>query len=152
MRELTEYEKSKWLDEYNRFDAPEFIPTGCEPDEAYETVSQCTRMNDYGLSDWFVAAAVVEALDMYYYQIYGYYVEQFDDPEDLGLPSLKDFVAKATEMGLSGKRVPYYGEEISDDYRRLWDWAMEWRDEHEEETRDRLRIRRLREELERMEK
>jgi hypothetical protein len=149
MRELTDYEREKWFDDIGRFNAPEFLETGCEPDEAYHTVERATEQRDYGLADWFVEAAQVQALDMYYDQVVWYYTEAYDEPEDHGLPPLQEFEAKAKELGVES--MPDYGQS-SDDIRRLWDWAMEWREEHRQETKDRLEAKYLQERLDQINK
>jgi hypothetical protein len=136
MREPTEYEKEKWYDEYDRFlemEEDDFLSYGDELGEAFISVYSCTRMEDYGLSDWFVKAAQIQCLDMYYDQILVYTDEYGGnkEPEDLGLPSEDEFIAKWKELGV--KTLAYWDEPRSDAERKLWDWAMEWREEHYEE-------------------
>jgi hypothetical protein len=141
MRELTEYEKEKWFDRHH-FEAPEFLMDGAELGDAYEHVERATHMGSYGLSIEYVQASVVECLDMYYGQLGWIYLDGQEDPEELGLPSYDVLCDRANELG-----VPEFHESMNDDDRRLWDWAMEWREEHLEETQNRLRAERLRREL-----
>lgn len=55
MRELTDYEKSKWFDEYGRFEmdsadgSPHFIGYGDELGEAFDGALYCTDKEGYGL-------------------------------------------------------------------------------------------------------
>jgi len=134
MRELTPYEKEKWFDEYKRFKmessdgAPWFLGYGDELGEAFDGALYCTDKESYGLSEEFVLAAQIEVLDMYYYQIHYYTGEYggYETPETLGLPPVDDFIAKAKELGCEDLR-PWV--EFSDNNRRLWDWAMDWRGE-----------------------
>ncbi len=141
MRAITEYERNKWFDKWNRFEIyPEFegfLMYGDELGEAFDNVARATHMRDYGLPDAYVEHATIVALDMYYDQLYWYYVEAQDEIEEVGLPSPELIIEKAKEAGI--KKIAYYGEPRTDEERKLWDWALEWRDEHIEELLDRRR-------------
>lgn len=134
MRELTEYEKEKWFDG-GWFEAPEYILYGHEVGEAYDALVHAEEQGTY-LSDEVVVALQIEILTMYYYQFVEVYHEKYYEPEEYGLPSFDSIVnalGPATQM-------------------QAWDWAMEWREEHRQQTEDRLLAQRLRKELERLEK
>lgn len=151
MRELTEYEKKKWGEKPYEFSMTEddFLSYGDELGEAFLAALTCTGMGDYGLSDEFVALAVRECLDMYYYQIHLYTGAYggYDTPEDVGLPPFAVFREKAIEHGLGQKPVNH----LDSEFQELFDWAMEWRDEHREETYLRQRKESLQRELARLE-
>lgn len=152
MRELTEYEKDKWLDQYGRFlemEESDFLLYGDELGEAFTAVFNCTNMPDYGLSDEFVQHAIVQTLDLYYDQFYTIYIDGYDDPEDHSLPSGNLLIEKAKELGIDNL-TSYYGN-TDDDTRKLWDWAMEWRREHFDEIWKETRIKQLKDELESLE-
>lgn len=135
MRELTPYEIERWKQD-GYFEAPEFLSYGDELGEAYDAVVDVTEKSDY-LGKEVVQAAEIEVLNMYYFQLHLYTGAYGgpDQPEDLGLPTRADLIAKSKELSLDSAKMPYEVAEFSDDHRRLWDWAMEWREEHLEETR-----------------
>jgi hypothetical protein len=143
MRELTEYEKEKWLD-FGYFEAPEFLMNGDELGEAYNALARVVNYSDY-LSEKIVDAAIVEILDMYYYQMHIYTGLYGDvgEPEDFGLPTQEAFELKIietfrnagiTEEQASGEELIDIPESMGDLHKKAWDWAMEWREEHLEET------------------
>ena len=148
MRELTAYEKEKWFDNIGRFNPPEFLMWGAELGDAYEHVSQATHMKDYGFSEEFVQAAIVETLNIYYGQLEWIYEDEQEDPEGLGLPPAELLLGKAAELGYTDR--DYLS--IFHSHRKLWDWAMDWREEHLEDTVNQKRALELRKELERIEK
>lgn len=152
LREITAYEREKWFDgTYFMIEEGEtdvFLSYGDELGEAFDATVSCANKGDYGLSGWFVNAAQVQVLDLYYDQILLYTGEYggADEPEDLGLPPREVFLAKAKEMNV--EELSYFGEpERKDDERRLWDWAMKWREDHMEEFTEKKRIERLEYEL-----
>lgn len=134
MRKLTEYEKQKWFDELGRFEAPQFLMDGSELGYAYQQLEDTERCGtSYGLSQEVVDVLRVEILQQYYDQYQWIYVEQQQDPEEYGLPAYE----------LLPRDLPRMEQ---------WDWAMDWRDEHLEETSDRIRVEQLRKELARLER
>jgi hypothetical protein len=156
MRELTTYEKEKWYDKWNRFEMDSsdgesyFFSYGNELGEAFDGALYCTDKESYGLEDWFVHAAQVQVLDMYYYQIM-YYADAYggyETVDSLGLPSLsilrEQFPGVFEENGLPANPD-------STAWRQAWDWAMDWREEHLDEHEVRLREQQLRAELARLE-
>lgn len=156
-RDFTPYEREKWLDNLGRFEfgedapSPHFLSYGDELGEAFDAALGCSDLTDYGLSDEFVHAARIQVLDMYYDQILLYTGSYSQDrPEDLGLPPQEVFANEAKTFGVEG--LANFGQERSDDERRLWDWAMQWREEHAEETENKRRADALRAELERLER
>jgi hypothetical protein len=131
IRELTPYEREKWLPDGHWFelDEDDFLTYGDELGEAFMVALQATHMGDYGLSDEFVAHAVVQSLDMYYDQIMLYTGNYggYHTPEELGLPPKDVFLQQASDMGIA--QISYFGSpNRTDKERKLWDWAMEWRD------------------------
>jgi hypothetical protein len=145
VRELTEYEKQKWFDDIGRFEAPEFVMHGDELGEAYDSLVFAEDHGTY-IDDEIVAAIRIGILDMYYYQMIDLYCQDWgaDDPEDLGLPSQEAFKMKWDLITPNSR--------ITDEMREIWDWAMDWREEHKDDTYKRLRAERLRQELERLER
>jgi hypothetical protein len=135
-RELTEYEKKKWFDDYGRFNMHEnaFLGYGDELGEAFLGALYCTNKADYGLDDWFVLAAQVQVLDMYYDQIHLYTGEYGgpDYPEDYGLPSLGTFIHEYRKRGIESLPSLYRFDgslpKYTDKQRELWDWAMDQTD------------------------
>jgi hypothetical protein len=156
MRELTEYEKQKWFDELNRFEmdseyeSPYFLFYGDELGEAFNGALYCTDKADYGLSDEFVAHAQIEVLTMYYNQLIVYAGQYGDEPEEVGLPPLNVVRAEFPDL-LDEDGWPLEG--VSNEAcMRAWDWAMEWREEHLEETSRARRLEELKREQARLEK
>lgn len=149
MRELTEYEKQKWFDEYDRFEAPEFLSYGDEVGEAYDALVNAEDCGTY-LPDELVVALQIGILNMYYYQMAIYPDEYggYDTVESLGLPPHDLMHKKLLELQCEDWNYP----EPTDKMREAWDWAMNWREVHKQETEDRLLAQRLRKELERLEK
>lgn len=150
MRELTDYEKQKW-GEWHRFELSEddFLNYGDELGEAFLAALSCVGKRDYGLSDEFVAHAMVQSLDMYYDQLVFFYMDAYEEPEEYGLPSEELVASKSVELGVNDQLIDYGN--TTDEARQLWDWAMEWRDEHREETYVRQRKEHLQRELARLE-
>ena len=147
MRKLTDYEKDTWT----LYDLGEdhFLGRGDELGEAFDALLSVLASADY-LDKETVRAAYVNALDMYYYQIHYYTGEYggYDEAEDLGLPPLDVFRDMVVEAGGDPNAV----DETKDEYKKAFDVAMEWREEHWQETREQWRIKNLRAELERLEK
>lgn len=127
IRDLTPYEKEKWLDEYGRFEMGEdrFLCYGDELGEAFQGALYCTDKSDYGLSDWFVQAAQIQVLDMYYDQLHIYtdLYGGYETFESLGLPDKMEFIAKGYELEVT--TIPHFGVGYEDKHRKLWDWAFE---------------------------
>lgn len=136
VRDITPYEKEKWFDKYNRFgmDEASFMMYGDELGEAFDQALAVA--NNAELSDDFVEHATVVCLDMYYDQMLEVYDERSycDEPEELGLPTLGLFKEKAKELGVT-RLSDYSSPDRTDTERNLWDWAIEWRETHKDETR-----------------
>lgn len=147
MRELTEYEKKKWFDGWKRFNAPEFLTYGDELGAAYDAIVELEQMGDY-FSDELALALATEALDMYYFQMAIYPDEYggYESVESLGLPPHDILQA---ELEKRGETLWDYIDP-NDKMRETWDWAVDWREEHQEETYKRLKRERLERELERL--
>lgn len=149
MRELTRYEKEKWLDQYGRFQMdegePRFLMGGSELGEAFSLVTQATRMKDYGLSEEFVKAAMVQALDMYYDQLVWFYTFEGEPTNEYGLPDMKVVHPIAQSMGIFLDRLDY--GDYNDTARKLWDWIVHWMNLHQDETTKERKISALQHEL-----
>jgi len=160
-RELTAYEKDKWFSEYNHFyyDSFEgdnryarpndlFLLRGDEHGEAFDDALAVATNSDY-LPDEFVTYAQTVVLDYYYDQLSWFYIDDASDgPEYVGLPSRELLIEKAKEFGVD-EVVDYRRSDIrTDEERKLWDWAMEWRTEHWEETLKQRKIEELESKLE----
>jgi hypothetical protein len=143
MRELSNYEKNKWFDEYGRFNAPEYLFYGDELGEAYNAVSEITRMKDYGLSDEFVDYAEIEVLNMYYDQALIYAGQYHKYPDEFGLPSLEQVLDKFPET-FNKDGWP----QDDTNWQQAWDWAMAWREEHIEDWYKEVKKKQLLRELE----
>lgn len=125
MRELTEYEKKKWFDKYNRFELPEYLPQNDEWSEMMDWLGALADNSSYGLSDEFQKYVYVEYLDHYYDQIYYIYMGKWAGrtPEEYGLPSVENVIRRqdrAMELGIDKLTA----------VRMACDWAMKWRHDH----------------------
>lgn len=152
IRELTQYEKDKWIDFGMLSDEPLFLTNGDELGETFAHLLETEACGAY-LSDEFVKAIQAEILDMYYYQIHLYTGEYGgdDQPEDLGLPHEDLFMEEARGLGFEDLDDVSNGAHLGqDEARELWDWAVEWCLEHEEETTLARQERRLKAELARI--
>ena len=144
MREVTDYERHKWFDEYGRFKIyPEFegfLQYGDEYGEAFNNAARATHMEDYGLPSEYVKHAEIVVLDMYYYQATWFYQDKYDEPEDFGLPTREEFLIQAKALGVV--RLSYDDAIRPDNERVLWDWAMKWREDNREENQRKAEIKR----------
>jgi hypothetical protein len=70
-----------------------------------------------------------------------------DSPEDLGLPPRDLIQEKVKELGVTS--IPTeMDDNFPDSARKFWDWCIDWRNEHRVETDRRLRIQKMRREIE----
>lgn len=139
VRELTQYEQVKWFDKYNRFEAPEYISYGNELGETYDSLVRAEENGTY-LPDDLVLTLQIGILDMYYDQLGYYHGAYSEEPEEVGLPSRALVIYQ---------QVFYLNENPNSDIanRRVWDWAMQWREDHLNETSLAQREERLLQEL-----
>lgn len=143
MRELTEYEKKKWIGKFGVFESPEHLHSNDEWGEMMDSLrALCEMGTDYGLSDEFEKLCQVEYLDHYYDQIYYIYLGEwgYDTPEEHGLPPIE-------EVKRRQDRAMELGVEKLTAVRMALDWAMKWRDDHLVETFKKQRKEALEKEL-----
>lgn len=148
MRELTAYEKKKHYNRYNCFVPPDLIPEGSEWGNYMENLHSFVEMgSSYGASDWFEKAAEIEYLDQYYDHVRYIYEGNwgYSTPENEGLPPLEEAVSRQD-------RAKALGVDLDTALKMTIDWAMKWREDHWQETQDRLHKEHLECELARLKK
>jgi len=150
VRELTEYEKSKWFDSIGRFDAPEFVGYGDESGEYYDSFVEAEHAAEYAHNDELQEFLQIEILDRYYENLAWLYSDEgYEPPEHYGLPEWDLVRERYLELGGTTDSGLADNEQLM---KETFDWAMEWRELHKGETYDILRAKDLRRELEQVEK